>query len=312
MTVAYIVNAGNNTVSICTVHAPDGALNSCSVSTGNGTFNSPLAITVNASASIAYIANFGSSQVSDCPIQSDGLFGTCTTLNDATFGDMTGITLSPSGDYLYASNIGTSTGDGSVSICPVRQDGSLASCASSGNMGGLFAYPQVIAVNPTGTVLYSSGVANQLSMTLCAITAGGGSLSACTTASGSGPAPNPGFLAVQGIGFNALGTMAYVGNSGNSGPISNFVSICPVNPDGSFGNCTITDGNGTFNFTANAAIGLFISSATQFAYVPNDGSNTVSICPIEQDGSLGACATSDGGGSLNQPSALFLASVPGP
>jgi DNA-binding beta-propeller fold protein YncE len=250
--------------------------------------------------------------VSDCPIETDGLFGTCTTLNDATFGLMTGITLSPSGDYLYTSNFGTGTGDGSVSICPVNHDGSLASCASSGNMGGLFAYPEMIGVNPVGTLLYSSGVANQLSMTLCAIAAGSGSLSACTTASGSGPAPDPGFLAPQGISLNAQGTIAYIGNSGNSGPISNFVSICPVNPDGSFGSCTITDGNGTFNFTANAAIGLFISSATQLAYVPNDGSNTVSICPIEQDGSLGVCTTSDGGGSLNQPSAIFLASVPGP
>jgi hypothetical protein len=160
-------------------------------------------------------------------------------------------------------------------------------------------------------MLYSSGVANQLSMTLCAIASGNGSLSACTTASGSGPAPNPGFLAPQGVSFNAPGTIAYIGNSGNSGPISNFVSICPVNPDGSFGSCTITDGNGTFNFTANAAIGLFISSAMQLAYVPNDGSNTISICAINQDGSLATCTTSTGGGTLNQPSAVFLASVPG-
>ena len=87
------------------------------------------------------------------------------------------------------------------------------------------------------------------------------------------------------------------------------MSICPVN-DGSFGACTITQGNGTFDFIQAAQIGLYISSATQIAYIPNNNNNTVSICPINLDGSLGVCTTSAGGGTFNQPDAIFLATLP--
>jgi len=272
----------------------------------------PEAITINSMATIAYIANFTTNLIAICPIASDGLFGTCTTAADPTFSDMDGITLNSSGDYLYAANFLSGTGgDGSVSICPVNLDGSLAACVSSGNMGGLLATPQLVGISPgDATHLYSSGSDNQLSMTICDIAASDGSLSACTALSGSGPAPNPGFDFPEGIGFNALGTIAYIGNVGSSATISSYVSICPV-IDGTFDDCTITEGNGTFNFTSMTQIGLFISRATQFAYVPNNNSNTVSICPINPDGSLGTCTTNNGGGTFNQPDAVFLAVVPG-
>jgi hypothetical protein len=64
------------------------------------------------------------------------------------------------------------------------------------------------------------------------------------------------------------------------------------------------------NSTAMDSSGLFMSSATQFGYVPNDGNNTISICPIEGDGSLGTCTTSAAGGTFNHPSAVFLAAQP--
>jgi hypothetical protein len=224
---------------------------------------------------------------------------------------MDGITLSSSGDYLYASNFNNGSAGGSVSVCPVNLDGSLAACVSSGEMGGLLANPQLVGISPSdATHLYSSGTSDNLSMTICDIAVSDGSLSACTTVSGSGPAPNPGFDFPEGIGFNALGTIAYIGNVGSSTTISSYVSICPVS-NGIFGACTITQGNGTFKFTAATQIGLYISNATQIAYVPNNNSTTVSICPINLDGSLGACTTSDGGSTFNQPAAVFLATVSG-
>jgi DNA-binding beta-propeller fold protein YncE len=291
------------------VNEADGSLATCTVASGNGSFNYPEAITINSTATIAYIANSNSNLVAICPITSNGLFGACTTDSDPSFSVLDGITLSSSGDYLYASNFDSSAG-GSVSICPVNLDGSLAACVDSGDMGGLLEGPQLVGISPgDATHLYSSGTADQLSMTICDISASDGSLSACIAASGSGPAPNPGFDVPEGIAFNALGTIAYIGNVGSSTTVSSYVSICPVN-DGSFGACTITQGNGTFDFIQAAQIGLYISSATQIAYIPNNNNNTVSICPINLDGSLGVCTTSAGGGTFNQPDAIFLATLP--
>lgn len=313
-TTAYIVNAGNNTVSICPV-SHDGSLDHCNVFTGNGTFNDPLSIAINNAGTIAYIANF-TNTISICPINSNGSFGICTATTGSgpgAFNTSTGTALSPSGAYLYVTNFNSGNGDGSVSICPIQGDGMLGICNTATNGSGNFAYPQAVTVNAAGTYIYVPGSANVISLSICALNANTGAIGSCELATGSGPAPNPGFLIPEGLSFNAAESFAYIGNVGNSGSLDNFVSICPVHNDGTFGSCTITDGNdingdATFNFSADQEINLFMGSASHYGYIPNDGNNTVSICPINSDGSLGICTTSDGNQTFNQPAAIALTS----
>jgi hypothetical protein len=59
------------------VNEADGSLATCTVASGNGSFNYPEAITINSTATIAYIANSNSNLVAICPITSNGLFGAC-------------------------------------------------------------------------------------------------------------------------------------------------------------------------------------------------------------------------------------------
>jgi hypothetical protein len=52
---------------------------------------------------------------------------------------------------------------------------------------------------------------------------------------------------------------------------------------------------------------LFMSSPTNIGYIPNNGNNTVSLCPINQsNGALGDCTVATGNGTFNQPSAVTL------
>ncbi|MFI5142067.1 MAG: hypothetical protein ACHQII_06900, partial [Bacteroidia bacterium] len=119
------------------------------------------------------------------------------------------------------------------------------------------------------------------------------------------------YILPQGVSFNSAGTYAYVGNY-IAGQHSGTVSICPVLQDGSggFGPCTSSNGNGTFDFYYNDEVTLWMSSPTNYGYIPNNGNNTISICPINTTTSnLDFCSTSNGNGTFNQPTAIALSYV---
>ena len=80
-TVLYVINL-NNTVSVCPINSSDGSLGTCVLESGNGTFN--FADTgINSFVSnkdFAYIPNSNAgTNLSICPTQQDGTFGTCVT-----------------------------------------------------------------------------------------------------------------------------------------------------------------------------------------------------------------------------------------
>lgn len=284
---AYIPNANNNTVSICHVNA-DTSLSGCTTSTGNGTFNIPLGLILNSSNSIAYIPNYGSSTVSICPITSTGSLGTCTTTTgNGTLNGPDGISLNPANTIAYIVNFNNNT----LSICPLNSDGSFGTCALAA--GITISTPDSIYVNSSGTMAYIGN--DNLTVSLCPIKSDG-TFGTCSLSTGNGT-----FNKVQGINPNSAGTHMYLANFGN-----NTVSICPLNADGTFGTCTTSTGNGTFNFSQNDAAALFMSNPNQHGYIPNDGTNTVSICPINSNGSLGVCTTTNGNATFDQPAAVFL------
>lgn len=293
--IAYVTNTNNNTVSICPVSADGSFFGTCTTSSGNSTFDHPVAIALPLPGATAYIANFNANTLSICPINSNGSFGTCNTSNgNGTFDHPDGVALDPTNSYVYVTNQNNNT----LSICSINNDGSLGTCTVS-NGNGTFSSPTAVNVqlssDASATYAYIANANSTVS--ICPVNTG--SLGTCITSNGNGT-----FSLPQGIGVNAAGNFAYIGNFG-----ANTVSICVINSDGSLGTCTITSGNGTFNFSANQAIGLFMSSLTSYGYTPNDGNNTVSICPINNNGSLGACVITNGNGTFNQPSSIVVMSL---
>jgi DNA-binding beta-propeller fold protein YncE len=219
----------------------------------------------------AYVTNFATNTVSTCPIHRGGTLAPCAASNPGfTFSGPGAITLNPTGSIAYVSNYYSNT----ISVCPINAYGTLETCtASSATFNG----PAGITINALGTYAYITNFNNN-TVSGCPLNADG-SLGACTSFSDAT------FLYPDSIALNQSGTFAYVTNSNTA---LGSVSICPVNSDGTLGTCT-QDSDSTFHGSA----GLAINRLGTFAYIVN-GSNhyspqTVSVCPINSNGSLSAC-----------------------
>ncbi len=303
--IAYVLNAsGLGFVSICPINTNDGSLETCTNSNGEGTFNTPFGMSINTEGTAAYIVNFGSSTISICSIAQDGtgFLNNCTTSDgNSTFNSPSGVSLNSANTYLYVVN---NSGD-TISICPViQQDSSfsLGSCTTTtGNgtfSGGLG--PQAISFNADSTYAY---IPCSAWVSICAVLQdGSGGFGTCIKVF------DPTFIFPQGISFNATATYAYVGNY-TAIPQSGTVSVCPILQDGSgtFGPCTSTNGNQTFDFSSNDIVGLSLRSPSYYGYIPNNGSDTVSICPINIiTNQLDFCTTTNGNGMFSQPTAIAI------
>jgi DNA-binding beta-propeller fold protein YncE len=128
------------------------------------------------------------------------------------------------------------------------------------------------------------------------------------TATLRGPAVQPTFkLCLNGVGntyscesLNMAERFAYVTNLINA----NGISLCPINStSGAFGTCTAQN---PANLPAIELGFIAINPAGTIAYVGNNtmNSTTISLCPINMDGTLGACTTSNGSGTFNGPFAI--------
>ncbi|MDF1683697.1 MAG: beta-propeller fold lactonase family protein [Legionellaceae bacterium] len=277
---AYIPNTGNNTVSICPVET-DGNLSACTVTDGNGTIFEPFAAAINSSGTFIYIVNFGNSTLSICPINTDGMLGTCTdTTGNGALSSPTSIAINPDSTYAYISNTGTSE----LSICPLNPNGSLGTCQNYSNLGDTSS-----TFNAAGSFIYRALIT---SVDYCALNPDGSLATPCTP-SGSG------ITDAFGISLNADGKFIYIANRN-----IDTISICSINPDGSLGACDVDDAGGTLDFT-QGRIGLFMTSSTDYGYIPNRGNSTVSICSILDSGSLNAChAVTDS--TFNEPAGVAL------
>jgi DNA-binding beta-propeller fold protein YncE len=285
--VAYIANSSpNGPISICPVNA-DGSLGSCIAATDTS-FNIPNGMVVNSKATILYVTNFGNNTLSLCPINQNGSLGTCTVSpGGGTFDSPDGVALNPAGTIMYVSNLSTPT----VSICQILSDGSIGSCGTS-NGNGTFDGMQSITLNADGTYAY---ICNFTNVSICPIMPNG-TFGTCVLADGNGTFNEP-----EGVSFSPDNTTAYVGNFGN-----NTISLCPILQDGSghFGTCVVSGGNGTFDFSADEVVGLFMASPSHIGYIPNNGNNTVSICPVNGT-TLGTCAVNTDS-TYNSPTFMTL------
>jgi hypothetical protein len=213
--------------------------------------------------------------------------------------------------HLYVAQLG-----GSLSYCSLNADGTLSSCAATGNgfsaptgiafYGANFAYVADFGNNAVelcnvafdgslsgcagtgssfqspwqlainGNILYATNANSTSGVTTCTI-AVNGTLSACTQSAGSGT-----------TGVAADSSYAYIGVAANT------VNVCVIGALGSLsGSCASTSAGvstGTGFSTANG-----MSLAGGYAYIANQGNGTISVCTINPDGSLSGCALSSVG-----------------
>jgi 6-phosphogluconolactonase (cycloisomerase 2 family) len=206
--------------------------------------------------------------------------------------------------HLYAVNYGADT----VSVCPIKGDGSLDTCQITGSG---FNTPEDIKI--LGNLAYVVNYLSQ-SVVVCTIQSGA-TLSNCV-ATGSG------FQYPMGIAINGAGTLAYVSTFTPNPP-----SVCAIDVNGLLTNCVSAgvgvdnswdialseDGNyaylsspgladidtctiasnGTFSAcTGNSAslepFGIAVNGA--YLYQANLGPGSVGVCPLNSDGTIGTCA----------------------
>jgi LVIVD repeat len=206
--------------------------------------------------------------------------------------------------HLYVAQLG-----GLLSHCVFNADGTLSSCAPTGDgftaptgivfNGGNFAY---VADNNTSNAVYLCNVGLD------------GSLSGCSPTGSKFQTPWQ--LAIS-------GTTLYATN------LTSGVTTCAINPDGTLTGCTPSPGTGTSGVAASSghayigsgpnvldvcAIGVLgslsgctstgsgfvgldgISLSGGYAYVANENGGSVSVCSIDASGGLSSCATYNGVG----------------
>lgn len=296
-------------------------------------------VTVTATASlIAYIANGNSNTVSICPVLSSGLLNTCTTFSDPSFFEPTDIILNSQNTIAYVADRGVG-----ISVCPVNANGSLSTCSLTSadiSATGLrlhivngqnyiyftfdaFVYQCVINNDGSigscntltdrnfglnaGRVTFSSNgsfayVGSVSGLNICPVNQTTGEFGGdCASFMNGGVFVN----AIRGLDINSDGTFLYVATYDGTST----VYICPISDGGATigPSCTSTTGDSTFNFSDNFVTNIFMTNLNGYAYAPNGGGTTVSVCPVANSGaSFGTCATSTDA-SFNEPDSVWIA-----
>jgi hypothetical protein len=255
------------------------------------------------------VANGNSSTLSSCAVNFDDSLAACNAAGSG-FDMPYGIALMGNNAYV------TNTQGNSVFRCTLDAGGALSNCAAS---GGSFSAPTYIAGNPAGTFAY---IYQSTGLTVCAIAASDGSLSACVPASS-------GFDPVNGVVISADGAHAYgihtVTTPGSPPTQTSIIDVCTIATDGTLTNCLGQVAN-TPLATATLAIrnnDLYVSTtsgslylcpinansmvtscqttavgtnATGLAFTGttaylSTGSTTLLSCPVNADGTFGSCTT---------------------
>lgn len=210
---------------------------------------------------ILYVADYGGNSVLMCPTQSDGTLGTCQSTGSG-FSAPEDVKIT--GNRLYVTNYLSS----SVSVCTINANGTLSNCATaaSGLTDALS-----IAINAAGTLAYLGSYSQPPSV--CAI-ASNGLLSNCTSTGGIGTES-------WGLALSADGQYAYY-----SSPTEGTVDTCAIAVGGTLNSCTST-------MPSDVMFGLAIYGNN--LYEADLGGGAVALCALNNDDSIGSCATAASG-----------------
>lgn len=281
-------------------------------------FNEPYTVTLNPSATKAYVTNSNSSTVTIIDIATNTVIGVIDG-----FDGPSGLVINPEGTRAYVNNYGGPTGVGSgngttVQIIDLTTDTLLGSPLTVGLA------PAAIAMSPNGQLVYTINYVdgNERTGTLSIINTSDNSVRQNVVTGFSGP---------FGIAINPQGTHAYVTNFGsnNFAPIGTTVSVVDlislqivdtipvgiqpsgidITSDGRYAYVTnyntlyagpgftnLTPGEGTVNIidtisgrvvapvlvVGQAPHGITISPNGRFAYVANYIANTVTVLAIPE------------------------------
>ncbi len=290
--IGYVVNYGSHEVLRCPINV-DSLFGDC-VNAGNtGTaFEAIIGVALNRQATHAYITDLGDNAVLMCPIDSNGFFGECIDLannqqvvnNPISFYAPYGVILNRAGNRAYVAN----TEGNTVSVCDVLGDGTFSTCVDSGNSGSAFAIPLFFAFNPDETIMYVTNYENN-QVLVCPIN-NDGTFGDCQDSGNMGlPFDSP-----IGIAVNPSGTRAYVVNGST-------VYVCPIILP--LQNTSVAYGFGMCQDVGNTGVpfsgpfGIALDRLGYNAYVTNGSNNTVTICPILDNGLFGACVLSGNSGT---------------
>jgi hypothetical protein len=246
----YTANWSSGTVSVCPL-AADGSVGTCQTAASGLTDPASIAI----HGSYAYIAEYLSSTVKVCQIQADATFTNCVD-SGSNVSLALGIAVNSAGTLAY-----TTSYNQQPAVCPINMNGLLGACS---NLTGAHDETWDVALSSDGAYAFlSSPYYGDLEV--CAV-ATDGTFSGCTA---------------NGMSAGTFG-LAVNGNDLYLGEISGGqVLVCQPDGTGSPGACQ-TAGTG-FNGPVAVAIG------GQWAYVTNLYDNTVSVCPLNADGTFATC-----------------------
>lgn len=280
---AYISDYNNQAILSCPVKS-DGTLERCTTMTTTGSaIAEPYQIALNRAKTRAYVASRADSQVFQCSIDSNGNFTNCADSGNTgvAFDGPSGIVLNQANTRAYVTNQGGGVSTG-VSVCPINSDGSFGACVASGNTGVSFDSPNGIGLDAAERFAYVANASND-TVSVCPILTDG-TFGACADSGNSGIA----FFEPVGV-LVASPTLAYITNYG-----TNQVLRCPITPGtGLFGACEDSGNTGDPFFGPGG--GIVLSTAEAGIYVANEDGFTVSLCPLNGDGSFGSCAIASTG-----------------
>jgi DNA-binding beta-propeller fold protein YncE len=195
----YSANALSNSISVCQVNAATGALSGCTDSGGTG-FNLPNAISFSPDGSVLYTSNLGGTQnVSACLVNATtGLLSSCVNNLSPTFGAPAGMAVNSAGTFAYVANRSTST----ISVCNVSGQ-TVTSCNDLS--GNFIDEPEGVTLDAANLHAYITNAGSKQVVVCDILQNGTGLLANCSVTNGD-------FEGTGSIGFNNLGTVAYVPN----------------------------------------------------------------------------------------------------
>ncbi|MDB6083165.1 MAG: hypothetical protein JWN43_1046, partial [Gammaproteobacteria bacterium] len=278
---AYVANFGGNSVSQYGIGTGGVLTSMTSATVAAGT--QPYSIAVDPSGHYLYVANYNhdlSGSISQYTIGSDGSLTAMPTPSVSTAGvGPNGVTVDPSGHYVYAANFGAG-GAGTVAQFTITGNGSLAAMTPSTVAAGVGA--AYVAIDPTGKYAY---VPNYGADTVSVYTISAGALTlASTTPLAAGSAPS--FALVDPNGHYLYVADQADRSGGSAGSIAQFT----IGANGAL----------TPMATPVVAVGgnprsLTLDPTGTFVYAPNSGANSVTQLSIGAGGALAAIGTTNVG-----------------